>query len=147
MRLEDIKTKQEANRFLEEYLPIFNKRFAKPPKSNLSYFKPLSKDFDYEWEFALESTRTINNNYTIKYNSKLFQIEDIHSVRRKQKVLIKESIHKNIRVFYKEKELKIREIEKDKKIEKSKTKKAENLLSLFLGECFLFYFFFVYVYE
>jgi len=129
MRLENIKTKEDANRFLEEYLPIFNKRFTKTPKSNLSYFRSLDKDFDYEWEFALESIRTVNNDHTIRFKGRLLQIKDIYSVRRKQKVLIKESIYGNIRVFYKDKELKIKEIEKEAKTETNKTKKADKPLS------------------
>ncbi|WP_051904429.1 ISNCY family transposase [Hippea jasoniae] len=112
MRLKGIKTKEEANCFLKEYIPLFNKQFAKQPKSNISLFKKLDKDFDYEWEFALESQRNINNDYTIRYKGRLFQIKDVFSVRRKQKVLIKESIYGPIRVFYKDRELQIEEVNK-----------------------------------
>ncbi len=112
MRLKGIKTKEEANCFLKEYIPLFNKQFAKPSKSNISLFKKLDKDFNYEWEFALESQRNINNDYTIRYKGRLFQIKDVFSVRRKQKVLIKESIYGPIRVFYKDRELQIEEVNK-----------------------------------
>ena len=33
MRLKGIKTSEEANRFLEEYLPVYNKKFSVPPKN------------------------------------------------------------------------------------------------------------------
>ena len=112
MRLKGIKTKEEANCFLKEYIPLFNKQFAKPSKSNISLFKKLDKDFNYEWEFALESQRNINNDYTIRYRGRFFQIKGTFSVRRKQKVLIKESIYGPIRVFYKDRELQIEEVNK-----------------------------------
>ncbi len=98
---------------MKEYIPLFNKQFAKQPESNISLFKKLDKDFDYECKFALKSERSINNNYTIRYKGRLFQIKDTFSVRRKQKVLIKESIYGPIRVFYKDKELQIEEVNKE----------------------------------
>lgn len=126
MRLKGIRTKEDANCFLEEYLPVFNKQFAKTPKSNISVFRKLSKDFDYEWSFALEYTRTVGNDYTIRYKGNMYQIENTSSLLRKRKVTVKETISGKIKMFYKGEELKLRKIETGNEVKtEEKTQKRE----------------------
>ena len=123
--MKNIKTKEEANCFLEEYLPIFNKQFAKQPKSNISVFNKLSKNFDYEWSFALEESRVVENDYTIRYKGCIYQINDTLSILRKRRILIRESIYGAIKMFYKGKELSVRKIETQRKGNNKKNKARE----------------------
>jgi len=74
-------------------------------------FRKLSKDFDYEWSFALEYTRTVGNDYTIRYKGNMYQIENTSSLLRKRKVTVKENISGKIKMFYKGEELRLRKIE------------------------------------
>jgi hypothetical protein len=88
MRLASICTQEEANRFLEIYLPKHNKRFSKRPLRAGDFHQPLSKRINLEEIFCLNGMRTINNGYIIKWKSRRFAIggPSIAMNRRKKEI-------------------------------------------------------------
>lgn len=74
-RLHHIKTKEEANRFLKEhYIPELNKRFTKPSEQEGAAFVPLSPHLDLNLIFSIKSERTVNQDNTVSYQNRIFQI-------------------------------------------------------------------------
>ena len=61
MRLAGISSINQANEFLKTYLPIYNKRFATHPKSDVSFLERPQKLFDYKWIFVAGEQRTVGN--------------------------------------------------------------------------------------
>ena len=53
MKLQKITTLEEANAFIEEYLPTFNKRFASAIDSDRNSFREVPADYDYNQNLAL----------------------------------------------------------------------------------------------
>ena len=95
MRLSGINTPEEGNRFLQEdFIPKFNKKFGVVPAKTGDLHEPLSKEDEKNLNriFSVQSTRTINNDFTIKFKNTWYQLEEVQptTVRAKEKVLIEE---------------------------------------------------------
>jgi hypothetical protein len=71
MRLANICTIEEGNKFLGKYIPVFNKKFAVVPAKSGNLHKVASRQISQI--FSVQSTRRVNNDYTviIKTNFKL----------------------------------------------------------------------------
>ena len=76
MRLKSIKNIQEANNFLKSYLPVFNKKFSVKATSNVDLHRKIPSGFNLDSILCIKEKRVLRNDFTISYNSKLYQIMD-----------------------------------------------------------------------
>lgn len=97
MRLRDVSTIPEANRFLASYLPVYNRRFSVPPKKNEDLHRTVNVELDTI--LCIKTERTLKNDHTIQHNGTLYQIED--RIRAK-KVVVEELIDGRMRIRHKE---------------------------------------------
>ena len=75
MRLRGISTLEEANRYLEEvYIDYWNERFAVEPIVARDMHRKLPRKVDLDALFAETLTRTVSNDFTIRYLSRKWQI-------------------------------------------------------------------------
>lgn len=77
MRLRGIKNRNEANQYLKsEYLSDHNKRFSVTPRQEGDAHRPLTKELRERLPsiFSIQSERRVNNDYTIRFKSKWFQL-------------------------------------------------------------------------
>lgn len=75
MKLEGIRTKEEANGFLRKaFLPRYNREFRKLPASKEVLYRerPLARDL--ERILCWKARRTLTNNHTVSYEGKAWQI-------------------------------------------------------------------------
>ena len=72
MRLAGVARCDEANRFLDRYLPIHNRRFMKAPLRPQDLHRPVPKSLNLDDIFCLQGIRTVNNGYIIKWRSRTF---------------------------------------------------------------------------
>jgi len=80
MRLKNIKTIQEANIFLDQYLPAYNRRFAVIPVSKENLHRDILRGLNLNDIFCVKTKRTLRNDFTIAHNRKLYQIQShIHA--------------------------------------------------------------------
>lgn len=106
MRLVNINTIEDANRFLkEQFIPWYNGRYAVIPKSNSNCYRRLdiSTGIKLKSIFAKHYLRGINNDFTVSYKSKYYQLEEIQptTVFKGDKVLIEERLNNTIKIKYK----------------------------------------------
>ena len=106
MRLRKIRSIEEANSFLKEYLPIYNRRFSVPAAKSADLHRPLLKGIDLDTILCKKTERALRKDFTVAHNKKLYQIEN--NIRA-QKVIVEERIdgavllrHKNIALKFKE---------------------------------------------
>ncbi len=76
MRLRGISSIVEANEFLKEYLPVYNRRFAKKAARKENLHRPIPKGLDLNRILCIKTERTLKNDFTIAHNRKLYQIEE-----------------------------------------------------------------------
>jgi transposase len=112
MRLDSINSIEAANEYLENYyLPKWNKKFTVEPVSNFNAHRS-AKEYDLEAIFSIQDERTVTNDFTIKFNSKIYQIEPGNftgDIRRK-KVLMEVRLDGSVKARYKGKYLHIHQI-------------------------------------
>ncbi len=107
MRLRDIQTLEEANLFLEQYWPLYNRKFAVSPLGNGDLHRDLSRGLNLDQVLCVKAGRALRNDFTIAYHNKLYQIED-HI--RASKVIVQKRPHGSIVITYKDRFLKFRGI-------------------------------------
>lgn len=107
MRLRGIRTIEEANGFLEEYLPWYNRRFAVCPQGKQDLHRPIGKGVNLDAIFCIKTERTLRNDFTVAHHHKLYQIED---KIRGAKVTVQEGLDGSLVMMYKGQRLRFREI-------------------------------------
>ena len=115
MRLKGIKTMEEANRFLGEYLPRFNCRFKVAPANDADAHAKLPKYFDLDKHLCLKTERALRKDNTVAHNRRLFQIEENAAVK---KVTVEERVDGSMLIVGGGKSLQYREIEERPKKDK-----------------------------
>jgi len=76
MRLKGIKSIEEANVFLETYLPEYNNRFAVEPRESADLHRKVPKGLNLHSILCIKLERRLNNDFTVAYDNKFYQIED-----------------------------------------------------------------------
>ncbi len=107
MRLRGIRTFEEANVFLEEYLPIYNRRFSVSPKERDNLHRPLGRELDLDAILCIKTERTLRNDFTVAHNRKLYQVEDKVNT---SKVMVQDRMDGSIHITDKIRALRFREI-------------------------------------
>ena len=75
MKLEKITTLDEANAFIEEYLPTFNKRFASAIDPNRNSFREVPVNYDYNQNLALSKEIKIRKGCYVALSNHYFLIK------------------------------------------------------------------------
>jgi len=95
MRLRGIKTKEEANAFLEEYLPRYDKRFGVCPANETDAHVKLPRHVDLDRYLCIKTERTLRKDNTIALDGRLYQIEE----RGGKKVVVEERLDGSMLMF------------------------------------------------
>ena len=107
MRLRGIKTIEEGNKFLEEYLPLYNKRFSVRPREKDDVHRALPRGMDLNAILCIKTERTLRNDFTVAHNHKLYQIEE---ATKASKVIVQDRMDGSMRITYQGQALRFREI-------------------------------------
>jgi len=100
MRVKGIKTYEEANKFLEWYVPYYNEKFGKPAKEGGDDHERLTQEEQENIEryFAKITERTVKNDGTISYNNTTYQLEK-GTILKSRRITVKESIYGNVKLY------------------------------------------------
>lgn len=76
MRLKGIKNEDEANEFLNDYLPEYNRRFGVVAANAADAHVKLPGYFDMDKVLCVKTERAVRNDLTIAHSGRLYQIEE-----------------------------------------------------------------------
>ena len=107
MRLRGIRRLEEANRFLEDYLPLYNRRFSVYPKEGDNFHRPLPRGLALDTILCIKTERALRNDFTVAHNKKLYQIEE---TIKASKVMVQERVDGSMIMTYKGGTLRFKEI-------------------------------------
>ena len=110
LRLAGIKNKEEANKFLETYLPEYNRRFSVPAvkKANLHQKAPGAKEL--KKVLCVKTKRALRKDGVVRHNNGFYQIEDV--IRRSTRsVMVEDWIDGSMHIRNNGSYLKYKEIE------------------------------------
>lgn len=102
MRLKGVSTIKEANELLKEYIPKFNAKFAVIPNKKANLHKKTSKQLKEKLPqiFSIQDERKVNNDYTIMFKTKYFQLDQEQSttVYKRDTVIMEEHLDGEIKI-------------------------------------------------
>lgn len=73
-KLANIKTMEEANAFLQDYVKMFNKQFSVEPQNQESAFRPLNDDIDLDSILCVKQKRKVDNGGVFSFYGKQFKV-------------------------------------------------------------------------
>jgi len=111
MRLRSIKTKEEANKYLDHYLPVHNNKFTVEPKKTFDFHRRVTDSIDINNILCIREKRIIRKDWTIRYNNRFYQIMKVPSGLRPKYVWVEEQINGGMFMMYKGFHLSFKEIE------------------------------------
>ena len=92
LRLQGIKDLASVNGFFStEFLEHFNRKFAHSAESRVDYHRPIPKGMRLEDVFVFEEERTVQNDWTVVWDSRFFQITGPRAQmpRRREKIVVR----------------------------------------------------------
>ena len=111
LRLAGITDMDSANRFLPAYTEALNARFSVTPHSSVDFHRPVPQGVDLRQVFCLEETRTVSNDWVVRYRNRLFQIRPQSNLPpARQKVVVQEHLDGSIHLVYRDREVHFEEI-------------------------------------
>ena len=127
MRLANICTKEEANKFLKEYyLPKHNKKFCVLPAKEEDVHMQLRIEHNLNKVLVIRTERTVKNDYTIAYENNLYQLATSRALKGR-KVMVVEKLNFKMSVEYKGDNVKFSKIDLNQRrleLEKVKPEKV-----------------------
>lgn len=107
LRLAGISDIEAANEFLERvYLPEHNRRFTEPPACSSDAHRPAD-GLDLDAILSYQETRTVTNDYTIRYLNDRYQIAENSALAglRGAKVIVEDRLDGSVHVRFRERYL------------------------------------------
>lgn len=93
MRLRNISSIEEGNRYLPEFFAAYNERFMVKPKDSRDLHRPALSDEELDKILCLKEYRKVSKAMEIQYKNVIYQITTARSMDlRKQMVLILEDL-------------------------------------------------------
>jgi transposase len=107
LRLENIKTIDEANDHLRYFLPKYAKRFAVKARNIDDLHRPIPDGMDLDGILCVKTARALRNDFTVAHNRKLYQIFD--NVRA-EKLVVEDRLNGSVFIRHKDEALRFKEI-------------------------------------
>lgn len=110
MRLANINTMAEANKFLKEvFIPKFNAQFGVVAKKKSDLHRKLNEKQKSELKkiLSIQSERTVNNDYTIRFKNNYYQLKETQptTVCKKDRVSMEEHLNGDLKIALRDKYL------------------------------------------
>ncbi len=97
LRLAGIATVEDANRFVEGYLQLYNRRFTVPPAQAADLHRPAPTSQELGRSLCRKTTRCLRKDFTIAHAGQLYQI---HDTIRATQVQVEEPLDGTLRITY-----------------------------------------------
>jgi hypothetical protein len=108
MRLAEVKTKEEANQFLETYLPKYNRRFSVKAREEANLHRPALRDQELRRILSIQEKRAVRNDATIRHETKLYQV--LNTTKSLKEVVVQVRIDGKIYIVHEARDLAYREL-------------------------------------
>lgn len=120
MRLAGVTNIAEGNVFLDNYLPEYNRMFARKAAQKANFHRPVVHKRTLDRILAIKTPHALRNDFTITHNRKLYQVDD--TIRTK-KVTVEERTDGTLHLIHNDQQLRYHEIDIRPAREKKKTKR------------------------
>lgn len=114
LRLRGIKDLAAANGFLREgFIETINEKFGHSAASSVNYHRPVPKGLRLEDVFVFEEQRTVQNDWTVGWDSRLFQITGpkAQMPRRRERIVVRRRLDASRALLHRGRALEFHEIQ------------------------------------
>ena len=115
LRLKRITNVEGANKLLADgFSQALNAKFERRPASQTNFHRRVPKKLNLAEVFCWEQTRSVQNDWTIRYNNRFYQIvrQNRTRPRPKEKVLVRVLLDETMQIIYRGKKLKYEPVAK-----------------------------------
>ena len=117
MRLAGVKSLEDANDFLEKYLPIYNRRFGRMARESGDIHRAVPSGLDLKQVLSIQMLRTLQKDNTVHHENHVFLIIDRWGVKKRpEKVTVQERLNGKLYLVHEGCELKYREVQEAQKV-------------------------------
>jgi len=129
LRLAGIRDMERANQSLSEFIEKLNARFAVEPRVSADFHRPVPQGMDLRNVFCREESRTVGNDWVVRYKNRFFQIvsqSNLPPARRR--VMVQEHLDGTVHIAYRDREvlfIEINELSREPMITQQKQQNPE----------------------
>jgi hypothetical protein len=110
LRLNNINTIEEGNKFLKIFVPKFNNQFSVVATKPEDMHRPLTRQekINLSSTFSIKEIRRVNHDYTIQFKNNFYQLEQIQpvTIRPLEKITTEQRLDNSLKFSFKGKYLK-----------------------------------------
>ena len=110
MRLAGVKNLEEANRFLEGYCKVHNRRHCAEALEPGDLHRPLPKSVVLDDVLCIQGFRTVNEGYLVKWRSRMYVLGKPSLTLRQQKLVVLERFDGRLSLRFKGRDLEYRQV-------------------------------------
>lgn len=110
LRLSGAKNKDEANEFLKQYLPIFNRRFRRVPRRDVNLHRKAPSRAKLKQILAIHHECALANDNTVRYEGKIYLIKERLTKHRRHKIHLEKRMDGKIYLLNKNQPLRYKEV-------------------------------------
>ena len=127
LRLAGAKTQEEANRFLEEYLPKYNRQFIRQARElENAHRKKMPETHELARILSIREPRSLLQNGTVHHKGKIYLVKKRFENRRPKTVFVEERLDGGLKVMDARQELEYAAVEEAPKTVYSYKRKRRN---------------------
>jgi hypothetical protein len=116
LRLEQAKTREEANGVLKKYLSEYNRRFGREASNPADLHRPAPKDTRLDRIFSIRAWAAFRNDNTVHHHNRIYLIPKRFIKKRPFRVLVEERLDGKVYLMDGEERLEYREVREAPKI-------------------------------
>lgn len=115
LRLRNISSQEEANRYLREFIEDYNRRFGRPARNSHDAHRPLGRRDDLDEVFTWRETRAVTAQLTLHHRRTMYILEPTDAAKKaaKKRVTVVERPSGEVRIMFNGKRLKARAFHKE----------------------------------
>jgi len=111
MRLAGVKSLEEANEFLETYLPIYNRRFGRIARETGDLHRAVPVGVKLKQVLSIQTKRALRKDNTVHHEKRIYLLVEKWNGLRPAQVMIQERLDGKLYIVAEERELKYREVQ------------------------------------
>ena len=112
IRLQGLESFEQVNQLLEEFDEELNERFSVCAAESVDFHRPVSKGVDLEDVFVFEAPRSVQNDWTVRFENEWYQIQKSQRLRppAKAKVTVRCRLDGSVQILYRDRALEVEKL-------------------------------------
>lgn len=105
IRLRGLTTCREVNQLLEDFDEELNERFSVCAAAEEDFHRPVAAELDLADVFVFEETRTVQKDWTVRFENEWYQIQKSQRIRPSTKVQVQRRLDGSLQILYRDRAL------------------------------------------